>query len=181
MLAYVFWHWKDGSIEGPRYESLMREFHESLARRPPPGFERSAAFGVERMPWMEAGGYEEWYLVADTAALDPLNEGAVRPPHAEAHDAVARRAAGGAAGLYRLRRGNPDWPRLGSAQWFGKPRGMRYPDLDALLDPFVRDGAALWMRQMVLGPVEFCLQSPSSVGLPATLSPLVSALRRLRS
>jgi hypothetical protein len=44
---------------------------------------------------------------------------------------------------------------------------MSYPSLFEALAPLVAAPAALWMRQMVLGPTpEFCLHSKEPVGLP---------------
>ncbi len=126
-------------------------------------------------PWANQGAaaYEDWYLVRDMAALAPLNEAAVSGPRKAPHDAVARLAAAGTAGLYGLQGGAPLEPP-GAAAWFGKPSGMRYASLFALLEPLVSSvQGALWMRQMVLGPTpEFCLQSAT----PAEVPPVFSAL-----
>ena len=95
-----------------------------------------------------------------------------------AHDAAAALAAGGAAGLYGLRAGRPLVAPTDAA-WFGKPAGMRYSELFEELTPLLLESdAALWMRQMVLGPTpEFCLQGST----PAVLSPPYAPLRlRLR-
>lgn len=102
------------------------------------------------------------------AALAPLNEAAVSGPRQAPHDVVARLAAGGAAGLYGLKRGAP-LARPAAAAWFGKPAGMTYGALFTLMEPVVADsGGGLWMRQMVLGPTpEFCLRSAGPVHLPA--------------
>lgn len=180
MLAYVFWHWRGSSVEEGGYEELVRAFHGSLAGAPPPGFLRSTALAVAGAPWMPAPGYEEWYGVRGFSDFDALNEGAIAPPHVQAHDAVARAAGGGAGGVYRLRLGDPDAPRIRFAHWFGKPSGMRYAELDRLLAPFVVAGRALWMRQMVLGPAaEFCLQAGEPLVLPEELAALSLPLRPL--
>jgi len=103
-----------------------------------------------------------------------VNDAAVSGPRKAPHDAVARLAADGTAGLYLLQSGAPlAAPR--TAAWFGKPSGMRYAELFALLDPIVSGaGAGLWMRQMVLGPTpEFCLRSDQ----PVTLPPPIAALQ----
>jgi hypothetical protein len=123
-------------------------------------------------PWANQGAaaYEDWYLVRDMADLAPLNEGAVSGPRKEPHDAAARLAAGGAAGLYRLLLGaSRELPA--AAAWFGKPAGMTHAALSALLEPIVAGAeGTLWMRQMVLGPTpEFCLRSPGPLALPPAL------------
>ena len=125
--------------------------------------------------WANEGSaaYEDWYLVRDMAALAPLNEAAVSGPRKAPHDAVARLAAAGTAGLYGLQLGAPLEPPRAAA-WFGKPSGMTYASLFALLEPIVSGaGGALWMRQMVLGPTpEFCLQSARPAALPAPIAAL---------
>jgi len=130
-------------------------------------------------PWANQGAaaYEDWYLVHDMAAFAPLNEAAVSGPRKAPHDAVARLAAGGTAGLYALKLGAP-LARPAGAAWFGKPAGMSYAALFALLEPLVATAqGGLWIRQMVLGPTpEFCLQSTGPALLPAPIEPLSLSL-----
>jgi len=79
---------------------------------------------VAELPWFEAGagdrgseaapaagGYEDWYLIEDFAALGVLNEAAVGRGHRSAHDQVARRFGVGAGGMYGLLEG--ERPLLG--------------------------------------------------------------------
>ncbi len=183
MLAYVFWHWKSDAVAEDRYEDEARAFHSSLARRRPPGFLRSAAFAIPSAAWIPEGrgACEDWYLIEGSAALDGLDHGAVSPPHQEPHDAIARSVAGGAGGLYRLRAGESREDQARSASWFRKPEGMTYPSLYRLLEPLTQGGrAALWGRQMVLGPApEFCLQSAEPLPLPAPIDAATLALRRI--
>lgn len=179
MLAYVFWHWKRAEVSAPAYERLQRAFHEALAAAPSPGFHRSFTHALAGAPWAAGGAeaYEDWYLVADSAALDPLNEAAVTASRQAPHDAAASAAANGTAGLYRLRMGDaPSRPR--HAYWFAKPAGVSYADLWRLLTPLADRGASIWVRQMVLGPTpELCLQSSTPVDLPPGLDPIVLPLR----
>jgi hypothetical protein len=65
------------------------------------------------------------------------------------------------------------------AAWFGKPDGMTYRDLFAMLEPLTRSaGAAVWCRQMTLGPaLEFCVHSREPVSLPAPLTPVAIPCR----
>jgi hypothetical protein len=181
LLAYVFWHWKQAEITAKEYENRQRAFHVALAAAPPAGFLRSLSVRVSRAPWAAGGGdaYEDWYLVQDFGALGLLNEAAVSASRAAPHDAVVAVAAGGAGGLYGLRRGaalrQPQY-----AHWFGKPEGLPYSELFAQLAPVVDDvEGALWMRQMVLGPArEFCLHTVVPLSLPAVFSALVMPLRQ---
>ncbi len=181
-LAYAFWHWPRPDVVVATYESRQCAFQEALEAHPPEGFFGATTMRLSGAPWAAQGGaaYEDWYLVRDMAALERLNEAAVTGARKEPHDTVAKLAAGGTAGLYGLRAGAPlDAP--GFASWFGKPAGMSYPVLfEALAPVLARAPAALWMRQMVLGPTpEFCLHGARPIDLPAgfewtrlTLEPL---------
>ena len=173
MLAYVFWHWPQPQVDVTEYEARLRDFQRTLRDHPPPGFRTSAVFRVSGLPWIPAEpGYEDWYLVEGSVALDPLNDAAIAPACRAAHDAAARLAAGGTAGLYRLRAGNAVLEQVKFCCWFGKPAGMLYDDFYKLLAPPVtaRPGIALWGRQMTLGPTpEFCLHSSVAVDLPSEL------------
>lgn len=175
MLAYVFWHWRRPQVSAAAYESLQSGFHAALAAAPSAGFHRSACLAIAGAPWAAGGGeaYEDWYLVDGSAALDPLNAAAVTASRQGPHDAAAAAAGGGTAGLYRLRLGTVDGPP-GSASWFAKPAGMSYGELFGALEPMIRaERAALWGRQMTLGPApEFCLHAPPAVSLPAPFAPI---------
>ena len=161
MLAYVFWHWPRTAVERNAYEDDLVRFHAALAAAPPPGFLGSSAARVTGAPWCEqAPAYEDWYRVDDFAALGVLNEAAVSGSLRGPHDAVAARAAGGAAGLYAPVRGGE--LTASSVVWVGKPGGVAYPD-------FVDSLAAetVWQRQLVLGPTpEFVLARPTGGLVP---------------
>jgi hypothetical protein len=180
MLAYVFWHWRRAELSAADYEALQRRFHGALEAAPPIGFLGSRSLAIDGAPWAAGGGeaYEDWYLVADSAGLDPLNDAAVSASRQGPHAAAAAAAAGGTAGLYRLRLGEVSRPQH-AAIWFSKPAGMSYGDLFAALESLVRtERAALWGRQMTLGPaLEFCLHTPRPVGLPAPLDGIAVARR----
>jgi hypothetical protein len=182
LLAYVFWHWKRAKITTTDYEHRQCAFHAALAAAPSAGFLGSFSVGLSRAPWAAGGGdaYEDWYLVQDFGALGLLNEAAVSTSRAAPHDAAAAVAAGGAGGLYGLRRGaalrQPQY-----AHWFGKPEGMPYSELFSRLTPVVEQvRGALWMRQMVLGPArEFCLHAAAPISMPAAFSAVVLPLQRV--
>lgn len=180
MLAYVFWHWRRPGVAREAYESLQGDFQRALQAAPPPGFLDSRTFGISGAPWAAGGGeaYEDWYGIADSAALDPLNEVAVTASRKPAHDRVAAAAAGGTAGLYRLQAGEP-FPPVRNAAWFGKPAGMTYAALLEALAPLAAGGrGVLWMRNMVLGPTpEFCLQTEKPAMLPPPIPALALELR----
>jgi hypothetical protein len=170
LLAYVFWHWRHPSADRAEYESAQQAFHHALAASPSDGFVRSFSHAITGAPWANDGdeAYEDWYLVRDSAALDPLDAAAITAGRKSAHDAAAALAAKGTAGLYQLRLGTaPTSPR--SAQWFVKPAGMAYPQLFAAIEPSLGPvGGSLWMRKMTLGPAtEFCVLARE----PALLAP----------
>ncbi len=180
MLAYVFWHRPHDPNAADVYEQALLAFHRSLAHAPPVGLRASAVFRVAELPWLApaadaeqrpdsapAGGYEDWYVVEDYAALGVLNEAAVGRGHSTAHDQAARRFGAGSGGLYGLVEGDrAELDRQGGligeaslAVWVGRPPGSRRRGLGELLgDGMDPRHASLWRRQLVLGPApEFCL------------------------
>jgi hypothetical protein len=94
------------------------------------------------------------------------------------HDAAAAVAGGGTAGLYLLRLGSAAEPPR-AATWFAKPAGLSYTAMFTALEPLVRaEGAALWGRQMTLGPaLEFCLHAARPLALPPPLVPVAFPCR----
>ena len=172
MLAYVFSHRPAGDVDVAAYEDSLRRFHAELASASLNGFIESVTFAI-------GGGYSDWYLLENTAAMEVLNAAAVSGARASAHDSAARMAADGAGKLLSLATGTP-WMDEGFEVRFGKPVGMPYKDFYARLEPWTEAaGVSLWRRMMVLGPPpEFCLITPSRVELPTEMHPEV--LRRTR-
>jgi hypothetical protein len=173
MLAYVFWHWRYPHIEKLSYQQLLIDFHTALRAQKPVGFDYSTVFQVEHVPWLSMAGeaYEEWYILENSAALDALNEAAITGLCREPHQQAARSAAGGTAGLYRLRASSVI-TTAHVALWFAKPAGMSYETVYQTLQPQIKQSpGTLWERQMVLGPApEFCLQTPGDTTLPANFT-----------
>ena len=162
MLAYVFWHIPAAHVSRDAYEQALRNFHQHLAAAAVPGFIRSEAHRLESVPWLSGSpAYEDWYLIADSAALDPLEAAAVGARMGPSHDAVAAMAAAGAGGLYTsVLVGAESGPET-AAEWFGKPAGAAYPAFIEGLRGHVVPGGWLWQRKMVLGPSpEFCILHP---------------------
>jgi len=176
MLAYVFWHWPQSTINPETYVNHLIDFHQTLAANKPTGFHESIVFRVRGASWLNTNdeAYEEWYLLDDSAAIDPLNEAAVSGVCEAPHNRVAREAADGIGGLYRLRAGGEDLSHARYALWLSKPAGVSYKDFYAALQPLTsQKGVALWGRQMTLGPTtEFCLHSPNPITLPPGYSGL---------
>jgi len=171
MLAYVFWHWHKDTVGQSQYENDLQHFHETLSLNKPAGFNGSAVFSIERADWLQTPGtaYEDWYLLDNSAAMDPLNHAAVHDACEEPHNLVARNAAGGTGGLYRLRSGKENLSKTRFATWLSKPEQISYRDFYQSLESLsTQPGIALWGRQMTLGPTtEFCLHSENQLTLPA--------------
>ena len=165
MLAYVFWHWPRPDVDRGSYVDHMVQFQQTLAQNKPIGFRESVVFRIRDAVWLKTNGeaYEDWYLLDDSAALDPLNDAAVSGACEEPHNRVAREAADGTGGLYRLRAGTEDLAQARFAAWLSKPSGVSYKDFYAELQSLTSQaGVALWGRQMTLGPTtEFCLHTPT--------------------
>ena len=170
MLAYVFWHWPQANVDTETYVAHLLSFHRTLAANKPNGFQHSVVFRIEHANWLDTTGpaYEEWYLLDDSAAMDHLNDAAVSGACEEPHNRVAREAAGGIGGLYRLRSVKEALSEARFAVWMAKPDGVSYRDFyDALTSLTSQPNVALWGRQMTLGPTtEFCLHSQTPVQLP---------------
>ena len=171
MLAYVFWHWPRPTITKYDYLQKLSLFHDSLAANPSEGFSHSIVFEIPNPPWLKADSiaYEDWYLVEDSASLDKLNFAAVSGQNEQPHNTVAVEAAGGIAGLYRLKQGEISGLACSRfALWFAKSSAVTYPDLYAKFSALTfQPGVGLWCRQMTLGPTtEFCLRSEEQLSLP---------------
>ena len=182
MLAYVFWHWPRPDHVAAEYERAQRAFHRALAHFAPRGFLSSLTFRVEgSAAWLGGSpAYADWYLVENSAALDPLNvaavSGACETPHAQ----VAQAMAAGAGSLLGLHADSAP-PQLSSvrhATWLTKPRDMPYASFYATVADWPHaDQSTLWRRQMVLGPTpEFALLSSELTEPSSTLQPLVLGL-----
>ena len=172
-LAYVFWHTRQPQVARDAYEESHLAFHRVLQANLPQGAQGARVHRLSSAPWLATSRaapevYEDWYFLDDSAALDRINEAAVSGIRRGPHDRVARLAAAGIAGLYRLHHGARA-ARGAHALWFAKPAGMAYPALFECFDTANLD-EALWMRQMTLGPTpEFCLHTNGT--LPAGLQP----------
>ena len=179
MLAYVFWHQRANSVSREEYQEKLSAFHQILQERQAPGFLFSMVLEMPQVPWMlaESEVYEDWYLVENSAALDPLDEAAVTGICREPHHRVARLANNGTGGLYRLKAGAIDptqASRIRYATWFNKPGGMSYDALYPLLSSTTSEPRnVFWQRQMTMGPaLEFCVHTPQKHLLAAQIKPL---------
>jgi hypothetical protein len=171
MLAFVFWHWPRTSVERDEYESWLVAFHQQLSTSLPAGMQRSLTWRVVGAPWLpEESGYEDWYLLDNSTALDVINKDAVSGTLGRYHDAVARLSDGGTSGLYYPAQAVEGDPSSALALWFSKPRGMSYADLYLRIEA---QPGRLWRRMLVLGPTpEFCLLQPDAPPIPREFTPI---------
>ena len=182
MLAYVFWHWPQRDQVEAEYEQSQRAFHSALASSGADGFQSSVVFRVQgSAPWLGgAPAYADWYLVDNSAALDPLNVAAVSGPREGPHAQLTREMGAGAGSLLQLRGEQTDVAAARCVTWLAKPRPMPYAEFYAIMEQLSRDGSSLWRRQMVLGPTpEFCLLSSAAASVPNSLQPLRLDLSRI--
>ena len=179
MLAYLFWHRPVEGTPTDSYEISQGRLHRSLAARPPEGFRGSAMYRAPQLPWLDTDsaparparpGYEDWYLVDDWAALGVLRQAAVSGGHRTAHDEAARHAGPATGGVYRLDEGEARPAAVRQAVWVTPARHRPDHEPAALLlgDGMDRERAALWRRELNLGPApEYCLlatEVPAGVG-----------------
>jgi len=184
-LAYVFWHWLGAGGDVAVYEGALAAFQRTLLENAPPGYRGATVFRHDPAPWLPAPGphYVDWYITDGSAALDPLNDGAVSAACRATHDVAAAAAAGGTAGLYRLRQGVGQGAgrnvcqatEVRAATWFSKPAGMRYETLDAeIAERTEAIPSQLWSRAMTLGPSpEMCVLAPVAISLPTDFDAIV--------
>ena len=165
MLAYIFWHRPLADIDVHDYETALLGFHTDLAADPPAGLEASATYQISEVPWLnDRPGYEDWCFVKSSAALDSLNNAAVRPERWNVHAAIASKTDFGHGGLYYHLHGD-EQPIAGSRiVWLKRPRGIRYEQpLRNIIDEST-GFLSCWRKQMVLGPGdEFAIIGNSSL------------------
>jgi hypothetical protein len=171
ILGYLFWHRPRPGTSRRRYEKKLATFQESLKAHPPDGLIDALSFRLKVRPWSKrrSSGYEDWYLVRDFGSLGVLNDAAIASQSKTQHDDVARDAASGAGGVYKLLSGDLSLREALFETWMSKPLRTPY---EGFLDHVSRLAAdrrtALWRRQMVLSPApEFCLHSEGRLALPS--------------
>lgn len=160
MLAYVFWHVPKSTAVQSEYEARLKAFHQALRIQPPKGLITSISAHLLSIPWLDDdAGYEDWYILTDSAALDVLEKQSVTGPLEQSHHAIASQAAKGVAGLYKPI--DDDITAFSSATsvWFSKPEGVSYASLFSRLKKIEPNiPSFLWQRKLTLGPTpEFCL------------------------
>jgi hypothetical protein len=166
MLAYVFWHRPFAHVDRKAYEAALARFLADLPRNKPPGLIAAGSFRIEPVPWLSAmAGYEDWYLLEGSWALDPLNAFAITGSTQAPHDNVAALMEEGRGGLYAHAGGEPTPAAQSAVLWLTRPRGIAWR---AALDPVrVKEPQVnIWRRQMVLGPAwEFAVEARSGADI----------------
>jgi hypothetical protein len=127
MLAYIFWHRPYPNTERQRYEQAILHFQSDLAGSKPPGFIGATSFQIEAVPWLsDLPGYEDWYLLDGTWAMDPLNAFAISGHVQAPHDSVAAMMEQGHGGLYAHAGGESMPAPRSTIQWLTRPRGIQW-------------------------------------------------------
>src|SRR6202050_4943082 len=161
MLAYIFWHRPFPQIDAGTYEESIVRFQGDLVRQPPPGLRPAPALRIEAGRWLSnRAGYEDWYLLEGSWAMDALNGFAVAGRTQPSHDTAAAQMEEGQGGLYAHVGGDLLAARQSSVFWLTRPRGISW---QAVLDPLRTryPQGNVWRRQMVLGPAkEFAVEMP---------------------
>jgi hypothetical protein len=166
MLAYVFWHRPFSQADRNTYEASVVGFQSELAKRPPPGFIGAASFAIGPVPWLsDQPGYEDWYLLEASWAMDPLNAFAVAGAVQPAHDSAAAQMDEGHGGIYAHVAGEAITAAESTVCWLTRPRGVEWrPALEAVRARYPQ--ANIWRRQMVLGPAgEFAVEVQGDIGI----------------
>lgn len=166
MLAYIFWHRPFPHVDRAAYEAAIVRFQSDLAGQKPPGFIAAASLRIEPVPWLTGlPGYEDWYLLEASWAMDPLNDFAIGGRMQPSHDNVAARMEEGHGGLYahvdaHLGGETPQAAEL-TLYWLTRPRGIQWQTALASVRAKC-PRANIWRRQMVLGPAaEFAVDAPN--------------------
>jgi len=181
MLAYIFWHRPKPDLDPARYEAGLIRFQQVLTREPPPGFLGAASFAIAPVPWLsDQPGYEDWYLVEASWALDPLNGFAIAGARQAPHDDVAAQAEEGHGGLYAHAGGEAVTAPQSTITWLTRPRGIQWQPPLAAVRAQCRE-ANVWRRQMVLGVAsEFAVETPGDIDIEAPTGWQALRVKRLR-
>ena len=183
MLAYVFWHARPENITAARYEQALLDFAQGLAAADCPGLLANASYAIGETPWLREPGYEDWALLADSAALDRLNEIAVSGALEKPHNTIAQLTKhGGFGGLYRHAAGSDALFDDSRTFWLSRPRGVHWQDAIPGIVASAHSNVAVWRRQMVLGPApEFAVigQPGLTLAMPAGWQALEVERRRI--
>ncbi len=159
-LAWVLWHARRSDVDPVEYATRLADFYASIESVAPHGYLGRRTLRYDSLPWLasDAEAYEEWHFVRGSDVLDPLDHSVFHPDVQESHVALARLAGKAAAGLYRLRFGDPLRVLDARVRWFDKPHDESYASFVARMEAAHPRGCALLSRHMVLGPTpEFAL------------------------
>ncbi len=168
MLAFLFWHRPSGGVSTAAYRAALTAYHRSLVGMDCRGFHGSFSAAVEAVPWLDGrDGYEDWYLVESSAALDRLNEAGIAPERHALHDAIAAPMAVGHGGLYRHLWGDDTPAPDGAGLWLSRPRGIDFEAPLRAISGALPGSVGAWRKQLVLGPAPEFLLVGDAIGAPA--------------
>jgi hypothetical protein len=171
VIAYAFWHSPAAGVPEAEYEAALAAFVDHLAGAGIPGLRRCRSAKFDELPWIpKRPGYQDWYELDDSAALDALETGAVRAAMEATHAAIARLSGAGSGGLFAARSESsgdsvdPPVAEPGARvriAWVDKPASSAYGPFIAGLSAAVEPAGQVWQRRLSLGPArEFCLWLP---------------------
>ena len=181
MLAYLFWHRPFGRFDRKLYEEALLRFQSDLAAANPAGFIGASSFQIEPVRWLDdLPGYEDWYLLEGSWAIDSLNAFAIAGHVQAPHDDIAALMEQGHGGLYAHVSGETAPPEQSTIYWLTRPRGIQWrAAIDRLRGQYPQ--ANVWRRQMVLGPAaEFGVEMPGDEEPRTPTRWEVHRVRRLR-
>lgn len=155
MLAYIFWHVPFADTNTSEYEAALTAFHSHLANDAPQGFERSTTYGISNVPWLnDRTGYEDWYFVDSTSALDGLNKAAVKPERWDVHASVSYKTEFGHGGLYYHLHGEKHPVQGSRVVWLKRPKRIRYETPLQDIIGSSKGFLSCWRKFLVLGPAD---------------------------
>lgn len=183
MLAYTVWHHASDESKLEHYQNSLIQFHQTMAEEKPQGYISSKLFTMPSVPWMGETQtiFMDWYLIEDSASLDPLNDSVLAGTRKTSHDAVADNTSGGVTALYQPKLGNDQISNVNFITWVSKPKGMKYPNFFQELNFILHDkDASCWMRYMALGPgPEFCVVANHEMEWDEKFQPLVRKVDKI--
>ena len=155
MFAYIFWHVPFADGNKSEYEAALTAFHRHLANDASQGFKGSATYGISNVAWLSnRTGYEDWYFVDSTSALDGLNKAAVEPERWDVHASVSYKTEFGHGGMYYHLRGEKQPVHGSKIVWLKRPKRIRYETpLQEIIDSS-KGFLSCWRKFLVLGPAD---------------------------
>ncbi len=169
MLAVVFWNARRESCSVDSYADALHRFHQELNGDKPHGFRFSTTYVVDALPWLSSKTevYEDWYVMANFAAMDALDEAVIDTERLPAHRELMTQASTAYGGIFYLKSGPARMDKFSYAHWLPRPRGVAAEDIATQAkqrNPELK--CSVWTRAMALGPSEYCLLGSEPIDGP---------------